>query len=78
MSHRLSNVSLQVLRKYLQQCGCEYQRAKGGHEKWVKDGFTRPIVLQSHIDPVPERIVKQCLSLLGVSRKEFERALEEL
>jgi hypothetical protein len=38
---------------------------------WTKEGLTRPITLQSHIDPVPERIVKQVLGLLGIDRKDF-------
>ncbi len=78
MSHRLANISLAVLRKYLRRCGCEYKRIEGGHEKWVRDGFARPIILQTHIDPVPERIVKQCLTILGVTRADFEKELSKL
>jgi hypothetical protein len=78
MSHRLANIPLALLRKYLVHCGCECERVRGGHEKWVRDGFVRPIILQTHIDPVPERIVKQCLSILGVQRKDFEKELSKL
>ena len=47
-------------------------KGRGGHEKWEKEGMERPITLQSHVDPVPEHIVKNCLRDLGLTRKDFE------
>lgn len=32
----------------------------------------RPITLQTHISPIPEFIIKNCLRNLGLTRKEFE------
>jgi len=48
-------------------------KGRGGHEKWSKTGIDRPITIQTHIDPVPEFIVKQVLRHLEISREEFFR-----
>ncbi|MBQ9364055.1 MAG: type II toxin-antitoxin system HicA family toxin [Bacteroidaceae bacterium] len=76
-TYKLSNISLVDFRKFLFAVGCSrtatYKRAKGrgGHEKWNKDGLARPIVVQTHIDPVPEFIVKNTLRDLQMTRDEF-------
>jgi hypothetical protein len=58
MSIRLSNISLADFRMYLRSVGCERIRTEGGHEVWFRKGIQRTIVLQTHISPVPERILK--------------------
>jgi hypothetical protein len=76
---RLSNIPLADFRRFLFEKGCSRvesgTKGRGGHEKWTKPGLKRPITLQTHIDPVPERIVKSNLQTLGITRKEFERWL---
>ena len=61
-TQKLSNISLATIRAFLVAVGCEHVSTIGGHEKWHKDGLTRPIILQTHIDPVPEFIVKKHLT----------------
>lgn len=68
---KLSNIPLSGIREFLQKAGCESKGIKGGHEKWVKEGLSRPIIIQTHIDPVPEFIVKNILRDLGLDRKDF-------
>lgn len=51
-------------------------RGRGGHEKWVKAGMPRPIILQTHVDPVPEPIVRQIMRHLNLSRKEFANLIQ--
>ncbi len=46
-------------------------KGRGGHEKWSRADLDRPITIQTHIDPVPEFIVKQILRHLDISRDEF-------
>lgn len=75
MAVKLSNISLATFRIYLRSVGCELLRTEGGHEMWGRRGLRRSITLQSHIDPVPERIVRQSLRNLDVTREEFERAI---
>jgi len=68
---QLKNISLQDYRKYLNYIGCNLIRTKGGHEHYSRKDLARPLTLQSHIDPVPEFIVKQHLRYLNKTRKEF-------
>lgn len=78
MSARLSNISIKTYRKFLVHIGCGCSRMKGGHEHWSRADLSRPLTLQSHIDPVPEFIIKQDLRYLNISRQEFERIIEGL
>ncbi len=68
---KLSNIPLSSIREFLTKAGCTKTGGKGGHEKWVKEGLTRPIIIQTHIDPVPEFIVKNILRDLGLTREDF-------
>lgn len=74
----LSNVSLRKFREYLFEKGCSRTSVNGGHEKWEKEGMPRPIILQTHIDPIPEFIIKNALNGLGIGRKEFIREIQKL
>jgi hypothetical protein len=38
----------------------------------------RPITIQTHIDPVPEFIVKQVLRHLKMDRKDFFKTFDKL
>ena len=73
----LKNITLADFRRYLLSVGCELTRTNGGHEIWTRKGLTRPIMLQSHIDPVPEFIIKKLLGTLGVSKKDFFNELNK-
>lgn len=76
--HHLRNIDLQEIRRYLQRCGWELKRTKGGHESWSKPGALRPIVLQTHKDPVPEPIAKQIMRHLGFDNNaDFLEALRK-
>lgn len=72
MSGGFRNIPLRKYRQFLTAAGCKLTRTKGGHEHWTRSDLNRPITLQSHIDPVPEFIVKQHLRYLGLSREAFE------
>lgn len=78
-TQKLSNISLKAFRNFLTRIGCEkvnVQKGRGGHEKWIKEGLTRPIVLQTHIDPIPEFIVRNTLQNLGMSKSEYYRIMK--
>jgi hypothetical protein len=53
-------------------------RTKGGHEAWMKTGMTRPAIVQTHVDPVPEYVLRNNLRVIGISRDEFLTLLENL
>lgn len=68
---KISNIPLADFRRFLEYMGCTKKSVSGGHEKWVRDGLLRPIVLQTHIDPVSMIVVNSALRTLGVSRQSF-------
>jgi len=78
MANKLSNISIAKYRKFLESMGCKPIRTNGGHEVWTKKELIRPIVFQNHIDPVPERIIKQCLQPLGLTKSEMIKKLSQL
>lgn len=67
----LRNIPLKLYREFLEDKGCVCNRTKGGHEHWSRGDLPRPITIQSHIDPVPEFIIKNGLRILGLSKQDF-------
>jgi len=76
MSRSLKNIPLSVFRKFLESRGCKKIRTKGGHETWSCNK-TRPIVIQSHIDPVPMFIVKNNLRTLELTNEDLFEFLDK-
>jgi predicted RNA binding protein YcfA (HicA-like mRNA interferase family) len=70
-THHLRNISLSDYQKYLEHIGCKCTRSKGGHNHYTRKDLLRPLTLQSHIDPVPEFIIKNHLRILGITKAEF-------
>ena len=68
---KLSNITLDEFCAFLKAQGLTMQRTNGGHEMWARDEMSRPVVFQTHIDPLPEFVVKNNLNAIGVSRKTF-------
>ncbi len=71
---KLSNIKLKDFRKFLKNEGLNIIRTtkgRGGHEKWSRLDLDRPITIQTHIDPIPEFIIKQVLRQLEMTRDEF-------
>ena len=58
--------------------GLHKMRTKGGHEAWVRDGLKRTVIIQTHVDPVSELVVRKTINDLGISREEFIALLENL
>ena len=73
---KLSNIPLKDFRKFLKNQGLniiKLSKGRGGHEKWSRADLDRPITIQTHIDPIPEFIVKQVLRHLEMTREEFSK-----
>ncbi|MCK5537709.1 MAG: type II toxin-antitoxin system HicA family toxin [Bacteroidales bacterium] len=68
---KIQNIKLKAYRKFLKAKKCTYLRTNGGHEIWECPNCTRPIVFQTHIEPIPEFIIKQHLRCLGISKTQF-------
>ncbi len=69
--NHLRNIPLKLYREFLTEKGCVCSRISGGHEHWTKPHLLRPITIQTHIDPVPEFIIKNGLRILGLSKQDF-------
>ena len=78
MPQKLSNISVSEFRRFLELIGCKYIKTEGGHEKWSRKDLRRPIIFQTHINPVPERIIKSNLRTLEMSRNEFLKCIEKI
>ena len=76
-TQKLSNVTLADYRLFLTKAGCKCTRTKGGHEHWTKHSINRPVSFSTHIDPVPEFIIKNGLRILELTKKDFFTILFE-
>ena len=74
-TRKLSNIPLKEFQAFLELAGCKYIHTKGGHEKWTRSDLFRPIIIQSHIDPVPERIARKLIKLLGLERDDYHEIM---
>jgi hypothetical protein len=70
-NYGLSNISLKDFREFLTNACCKNLGINAGHEKWTRKDLSRPIIIQTHINPIPEFIVKNTLRNLGLNRKDF-------
>lgn len=70
-TYKLSNVSVDEFRRFLCDAGCVMVSTEGGHEKWKKEGGMRSVIFQTHINPVPEFIIRNNLRTLGLTRRDF-------
>ena len=75
---KLSNISLKEFRAVLTALGLHKMRTKGGHEAWIREGLRRPIIIQTHVDPVSELVVRKTINDLDITRDEFIALLELL
>lgn len=72
----LKNISVSKFQSFLDLVQCNYTSTKGGHEKWCRADLTRPIIFQTHVEPIPEFIIKNNLRILNYSKKQFFDILE--
>ena len=70
-SNPLKNIPLKTFRDFLVWRGLKHIRTKGGHEIWTAKELTRPVILQSHIDPVPLPIVKNIFRTINCSKEDY-------
>lgn len=75
---KLSNITLKEFRAILTALGLHKMRTKGGYEAWVREGLKRTVIIQTHVDPVSELVVRKTINDLGISREKFIEMLESL
>jgi len=67
----LRNIPLKTFRDFLAYMGLKLIRTEGGHEVWGKKEMCRPVIIQTHIDPVPEFIVKNSLRNMQATKEDY-------
>lgn len=72
----LTHIPLARYCAFLELAGCNLIRPRGGHDVFARAYLLRPIVVQNHITPVPERILRQGLRALGMTKSDFFDILE--
>lgn len=77
MGGACSNVDIKQFRRFLKARGLEQISVNGGHEKWKKAGLLRAVIFQTHVNPIPEFVVKNNLRTLNCSVKEFEEFMRK-
>jgi hypothetical protein len=70
-THKLSNVPVRDFKEFLTKCECKHIKTEGGHEKWTRSDLIRPVIFQTHVDPIPEFIIKANLRTLNLSKQDF-------
>lgn len=78
MGFKSGNVSLTLMRKILEHERCKCIKSEKGHEKYSRSDPLRPIIIQNHIDPVPEFIVKQIMRTLNLKNSDMEKISRKL
>ena len=74
---QLGNISIADFRRFLESQGLSHSHTNGGHEIWKKQGMLRPVVLQTHIEPVPEHVVRNNLRSMKVGRDVLIKFLQK-
>lgn len=67
----MKNIKLATFRKFLKHKGLKKIRTSGGHEVWSHPDLTRPVILQSHIDPIPQFVIYSNLRTMRSSKQEL-------
>lgn len=77
-TRHLRNISISKFESFLELslCKCAPSKSRGGHLKYTRCDCNRPIIFQSHIDPVPEFIIKNNLRVLGYTKEDFFEILD--
>ena len=70
-TYKLSNIPLKTMVWFIENQGLKHINTEGGHAKYTRADLNRPIIIQTHICPVPEFIVSQILKHLGYNKKAF-------
>lgn len=67
----IKNVLLKKFIKFLKAQGLNHIRTNAGHEVWSRKDLLRPVIIQTHIDPIPIIVLESNLRTLGLSKKDL-------
>lgn len=67
----LKNIPLKTFREFLSYMDLKHIQTEGGHEVWSRKDLSRPVIIQTHIDPVPEFIVKNAFRTINATKEDY-------
>lgn len=76
MASAIKNIPLKTFRCFLLHSGLKPIRTSSGHEIWSGKALTRPVTIQTHIDPIPLFIIKTNLRTMGLTLNDLRKFLE--
>lgn len=71
MTPSIKNVSVEDYKSFLSHHGLKNIRTSKGHEVWCGAKLTRPVIFQTHIDPIPLFIIKSNLRTMGLTLNDL-------
>ncbi len=78
MAPSIKNVSIKKFKIFLLHYDLKQIRIESGHEIWSGKELTRPVVFQTHIDPIPLFIIKSNLRTMGLTLTDLRKYLDSL
>ena len=76
---KISPVDWKLFEKFLLYIGCEFDRQKGSHRVYKKDGLKRPIIIPVHQkQKLPVFIIKNSLRLLDIDNETYIQILKQI
>ena len=76
-ARKLKNIPVKLFREFLVYKGLKHIRTNGGHEIWSKKSLARPVIFQTHKNPIPEFIIKNNLRTMGCDTNDFYEFVEK-
>ncbi len=74
---RLSNITIKQFKLFLTYKGLQHIRTRGGHEVWGGENILRPVVFQTHEEPLPEMVIRSNLRTLNSNADELLEFLKK-
>ena len=74
---RIQSIHWKEFEKFLLSVGCEFKREKGDHRVYWKVGIKRPVVIPRDTS-LPAFIILNNLKILGITREEYLKKMENL
>jgi predicted RNA binding protein YcfA (HicA-like mRNA interferase family) len=73
----MKRIGWKEFEKFLLYIGCTFERQKGDHLIYHKNGLKRPIVIR-RVKELPNFIINNNLRTLNMTREEFEEIIDRL
>ncbi len=74
---RITPIHWKKFEKFLAFVGCVFERERGDHRIYIRDGLKRPIVIPRDT-ALPVFIIRNNLRVLGISPEDYLEILKRL